>query len=971
MRFQRFYPSDLYNVLKTKEDCLKTWIEMAPSEREELYNLVAESYKKNKELPKDVKTDSEHVKELLSKLSQPLIEYKESKELHPLLLYSLLQVNVRKTKLRNNSPYHDLVVAAELKGKYDQEIDIVSRVSDSGLRDTLKLVLLERYRSLGITSTQIDRDIAKSRNKYLQIGDKQDLYTIDDLFNSSDVISYTVDRFITKSGLFLLAAAPKTYKSLLSYHLAWCVVRGEPFLGRFQTTKGKVLYIQLEENKETIKTRLRNTGFTEEDNDNFLILRNFDINDTDRLQEIIHDFVPSLIIVDTLRAVSSGSDVSENTAEFARPLYQLQTLANANNIAILVLHHKNKSEVAGINSVSGTSAICGATDGIFLIDNHGDKLLLTTVPRNNPPYSILVGYKGKLESGKYRFTFYYDTEVEVRGKDVTRLDKDSAEELRIENYLKDNSIDEQEFDRVFPDCRGYLEKLLAFGVVVNDKGVLVWHRNYQPKIESDLPEQEHHPEQEQENTNKEESQPQPSIPSAPKLWEEPVSEDVMQHLVSQIPPDAIEVENGDYIDIVRFSAPEKKLNTLYEAEINKTAYELDKAQPEVIFRAPKAYYERVAPSVMPRVAVHVKDRVYYRRIFNPQTIAAHVERVLSLVDFLVVYELVTEYDWNKIKEHVSTLPKSKQALFHWIIDRFKVCIQKDMPHILSDPPFTAMYTQFGDGGVSDFFFPIRLEAKYDLQFRAFLESLSLTDLPYEYHKVPPPKEAYCELHPAKISLRRLLPIYVYETDVTAAFLDQAAKIWGKEIADELKPYVECKIDPFVESIDFRTSTEESQESQEITVEADAKEVATEVEPWDEIEESKNQNVELEPWDEIEPTNQEVEVEPWDEIESKNQNVEVEPWDEVKVKNNPPVGLDTAVAIDNAAYADVFDWDDNDVSNVSDEGDEDEDMDNIPTALDNPDKLLLEEAIQWYTSLPEDFQELVPFEEWYRSVKEGE
>lgn len=921
MRFNSFTPDDLYKVLKTKEDCLRLWMEMTPSDREQLYDLVKKSYQNNR--IEECEVDNENIKEILEKISEPLIQYKHNKDIHPTLLYSLIQTNVIDTRLRSSNAYHDLVVAAELKAKYDNDIDVVSRISDSNLRDTLRIVLQDKYKFLGITATQILRDITKSRNKSLQIGDKKDVYTINDLYSASDFLSYTVDRFITKSGLFLLAAAPKTYKSLLSYHLAYSVVRGEPFLGRFETTKGKVLYIQLEENKETIKSRLRNIGFTEEDNDNFLILRKFDLTDTDRLQEIIHDFRPNLVIVDTLRAVTTECEVSENTAEFARPLYQLQALAQANDIAILVLHHKNKSNVGGINAVSGTSAIAGATDGLFLLDNYQDKLLLTTIPRNNPQTAMIISYKGQIINGKYRFVFNYETEAEIQGKDIILLNYVSEIEKEIENHVKSSPLREIEFDKYFSGKRDVLERLMSFGLIINSEGYLVWHRNYQPPEPSQEIEE---PKSEDCQSPAEES----IIPKPPELWENPessVSETVFTNIVSQLPPDSIQVENGEYVDIVRFKSPEQPTDTVFEADINKTKYDVDKAQPEVIFRAPKAYFERVAPKTQPRIAVHVKDRLYYRRVFNPSTIEAHVSRVLSLFDFLSLYELSTEYDINQVREHVNSLPKSKQALFKWMVQRYKVCITKDMPHILSDPPFTAIYTQFGDSGAMDFFFPTRLESKYDIQFRAYLESLSLTDIVYEYHKVPPPKEAYCELHPAKISLRKVLPIFLGETDITAAFLDQAAELWGTQVAKELRVYVESAHDPYLDELDF--DIQEAEKPEELPIDQSNEEL-----PIDQND------------DDVEECEDEF-LKEMDELINK-----------LKAKKSIPA-LDVGINLDNAGYSDVVDEN-------KDEYDDNE----IITGLDKltPDELLLDEAVQWYLSMPEDFQEMVTFDEFLEGVK---
>ncbi|MFN7161378.1 MAG: AAA family ATPase, partial [Candidatus Gracilibacteria bacterium] len=653
--------------------------------------------------------------------------------------------------------------------------------------------------------SELEADIAKHRQKFLQIGDSKTLYSLEDLFDDNSRVSYLVDRFITKSGLFLLAAAPKSYKSLLSYHLAFSIVRGLPFLGRFDVTQGKVLYVQAEENKETIKTRLKNIGFTREDNDSIRILRNFDLSKIDYLQEVIHDFRPSLVIIDTLRAASRDSETSENHAEFARPLYQLQSLASLNDISILILHHKNKSEVGGLNSVSGTSALAGATDGIFLLDPVGDKLVLTSIPRNTPPLSIAISYRGTLDKGQYKFVFDYVGECEVKGKELAILEDQTFLEETMERDIKSTPISVEDIDQAYsqyPDYRFVLERLTAFGVIVCHKDYYYWHRSLPANSET------------VEVVCDEEviSESNSQAPQPPEIWEEIIPEDKMSHCISQIPPDVIQVENGDYVDFVRFDCPQKpsdKRQVFPEAEVNNLDYECTSPKAEVVFRAPKAYFERVAPQTLPMVSVHVKSAPYYRRIFNPKTIEDHVLRVLDRCEFLPLHDLLTEYDINQVKEYVETkLDPSRRAFFKWMLLRYKTCILKDMPNILKDPPFTAMHTMFGDSGILDYFHPVPLEREYEVKFRAFLESLALTDLPYEFHKVPPPKEAYSLIHPAKVTLRNLLPMYSLDTDVSKVFLEKVKEFWGQEVADSLKDYLEYKPDAYTHRIDTLISSDD-------------------------------------------------------------------------------------------------------------------------------------------------------------------
>ncbi|MFN3327473.1 MAG: AAA family ATPase, partial [Fervidobacterium pennivorans] len=194
------------------------WMDLDYAETEKLYDAVKRQYEQALE-PEEPEIPDGDIKYIIDKISQPLYDYKN---------------------------YRDdiLVAAAEIRAKYETDVSVIARLSYNykGLRETLKSVVLSKYSCIGITPSKLERDIAKRREEFLQIGNPKYRYKLGEVFDDTIDATYLVDRFISTSGLYLLAAPPKTYKSLLSYHLAFCVARGLPFLGRFGVTKGKVLY---------------------------------------------------------------------------------------------------------------------------------------------------------------------------------------------------------------------------------------------------------------------------------------------------------------------------------------------------------------------------------------------------------------------------------------------------------------------------------------------------------------------------------------------------------------------------------------------------------------------------------------------------------------------------------------------------------------------------------------------------------
>ncbi|MBD0343314.1 MAG: AAA family ATPase, partial [Coleofasciculus sp. Co-bin14] len=92
--------------------------------------------------------------------------------------------------------------------------------------------------------------------------------------------------------------------------------------------------------------------------------------------EKLETFRPTLVIIDSLRRINAGREVSENSAEFADNIYQLKELCAQYNAACILIHHSNKnSEAVGVEKVRGSSAIAGAVWGVWE---------LTQVPKADP-----------------------------------------------------------------------------------------------------------------------------------------------------------------------------------------------------------------------------------------------------------------------------------------------------------------------------------------------------------------------------------------------------------------------------------------------------------------------------------------------------------------------------------------------------------------------------------------------------------
>jgi predicted ATP-dependent serine protease len=177
---------------------------------------------------------------------------------------------------------------------------------------------------------------------------------------------------ILPEGCYLLSARPKVGKSWLSLQVSLAVALGEPTLGK-QVTKGKAIYLALEDNERRLKDRLnqlRPNGYKTENLLLFTQWPSFDNGGIEELVKLIKVEKPKLVVIDTLakvRPASRNNHVYENDYKTLAPL---TALANEYRLCILIVTHnrKGKSENDALEQVSGSMGLTGAVDGALVID---------------------------------------------------------------------------------------------------------------------------------------------------------------------------------------------------------------------------------------------------------------------------------------------------------------------------------------------------------------------------------------------------------------------------------------------------------------------------------------------------------------------------------------------------------------------------------------------------------------------------
>jgi len=174
---------------------------------------------------------------------------------------------------------------------------------------------------------------------------------------------FVIEGLVRIGGSTILVGEPKLGKSQMSLDIALAVARGEAFCG-LATKRGRVIYYALEDGEDIVRDRVRMRGLSGLEEDVYIGTTPPVVEDNVAiLEEHIDTIQPTLVIIDTLRAISVSAGKSENEASFADAIYRIAKLARERGVATLIVHHTVKATSGNpISDVRGTSAIAGAVD---------------------------------------------------------------------------------------------------------------------------------------------------------------------------------------------------------------------------------------------------------------------------------------------------------------------------------------------------------------------------------------------------------------------------------------------------------------------------------------------------------------------------------------------------------------------------------------------------------------------------------
>lgn len=197
---------------------------------------------------------------------------------------------------------------------------------------------------------------------------------------------------ILPAGLTLLTGRGKDGKSLLVWNLCLAVATGGLALGRYSVMQGDVLYLDLEDGGRRAQERLKQACDLFPDHasmpKNFEILTWHSPRVGEGLEERLTQWLDThpnarMIAIDILEKIRpkrrAGGSVYEDDYN---ALASLQKLAQDRNVAMVVVHHSNKSKPEDFrDTASGSMGLIGACDtfwGLSRVAGKSDAMLRIT-----------------------------------------------------------------------------------------------------------------------------------------------------------------------------------------------------------------------------------------------------------------------------------------------------------------------------------------------------------------------------------------------------------------------------------------------------------------------------------------------------------------------------------------------------------------------------------------------------------------
>jgi hypothetical protein len=182
-------------------------------------------------------------------------------------------------------------------------------------------------------------------------------------------LRYVLPGFIPE-GATLLVSRPKLGKSWLMLDLCIAIAADRPALATLQPAAGDVLYLALEDSERRLQRRMATLLPNANAWPSRLTLATRWRRANDGGLDDIRDWCkwvekPTAVVVDTLDKFRSFGGAGQ---PYHDSVVQLQKLANEYGMAVIIVHHRRKTNADDpFDSISGTAGLAGTADTILMM----------------------------------------------------------------------------------------------------------------------------------------------------------------------------------------------------------------------------------------------------------------------------------------------------------------------------------------------------------------------------------------------------------------------------------------------------------------------------------------------------------------------------------------------------------------------------------------------------------------------------
>jgi KaiC/GvpD/RAD55 family RecA-like ATPase len=290
----------------------------------------------------------------------------------------------------------------------------------------------------------------------------------DNLFSAKELIEsnipdikWLVENIIPAESIVILGGDVGNLKTFTALHIAACCATGKKVFGNRETKRIRVLYIDEENRKITLKKRmcdlLKGLDSNNDIDMDFLICDNIKLDVRDRrshsrLNEIIRDYNPELIVVDSLVRVMVGN---ENDVQEVRKVFEIiKEFIKKYGSSWLLLHHTRKSNgyTKTKDDLRGSGDFAAFVDITMMINKKTNERYVISQPKNRlnknlSNFSINFNYN-EIAGATLEFD-YWDS-----GENALKVAKSVERANDVDIWIKNNKISKfqtGDLAKEFPD----------------------------------------------------------------------------------------------------------------------------------------------------------------------------------------------------------------------------------------------------------------------------------------------------------------------------------------------------------------------------------------------------------------------------------------------------------------------------------------------------------------------------------------